>query len=95
VIQNWQDFVLHPDFKAATDRGLRDFLLAHRASPVRIDLSALRKLPTDLVELLLTAAVSWQKGGVAFALCGVSAASEQRLTGLGITAELLQRGIKA
>lgn len=95
MTQDWQDFVLHPDFNAATDRGLRDFLLAHRASPVRVDLTDLRRLPTDLVELLLTAAVSWQARGIGFVLSGVSAAAEQRLTGLGVTPELLQRGIKA
>ena len=91
----WKDFALPDDFAPAEDGSLLSFLAAHHMSAVRIDAGNLRKLNTMLVELLLSAAKTWRKRGLAFEVTRLSAANEEVFLHLGITAGFLERRLAA
>jgi anti-anti-sigma regulatory factor len=91
----WKDFAVPEEFTPAGDGSLVAFLAENAASAVRIDVGALRRVDTMLVELLLCGAASWAKRGRKFQVTGVSAAHEEVFLHLGITVDLLERSVAA
>ena len=89
------EFALPEDFTPAEDGSLVGFLAENLTNAVRVDVGNLRRLDTMLVELLLSAAATWARRGLRFEVTRVSAASEEVLQHLGITADLLDRRLAA
>ena len=91
----WKDFEVSHEFTPAEDGSLVAFLAENVTSAVRIDVGALRRVDTVLVELLLCGAVNWAKRGLKFQVTGVSEAHEEVFVHLGIRADLLERSVAA
>ena len=91
----WKDFALPENFTPAEDGSLVAFLAQNSEAAVRIDLGALRRLDTQVVELLLTASANWARRGRKFQVSRVSATNEEVFMHLGIKADLLERSVAA
>jgi len=67
----WNSFAV-PE-KAALDQasGLSEFLRANHAGPIRLDLRAVDRVDTLLVQYLVAAARDWTARGLAFEVTGV------------------------
>lgn len=91
----WKDFEVPQEFTPAEDGSLVAFLAENVVSAVCIDVGALRRVDTMLVELLLCGAASWAARGLKFQVTGVTGAHEEVFLHLGITADLLERSVAA
>jgi anti-anti-sigma regulatory factor len=73
------------------DAGLLEFLKQNRDVPVRVSAAAVQRLDTRMLQLLLSAAKSWQSRQLDFRLCDVSGPLDLTLAQLGVLPEMLRR----
>ena len=84
-------FDLPEDYRPATGDLLQDFLNKNSSKPVAISVSALRRLDTLVVQLLLVAARDWRRRGLGFTLTGLRPDLDEALHQIGVTEDLLGR----
>ncbi|MFZ2103600.1 MAG: STAS domain-containing protein [Oricola sp.] len=69
-----------------------DLLLSARGNPVAVDASAVERIDTPCIQVLLSAARLWREEGVALELSGESGVFTENLNTLGLTKAELEVG---
>ena len=92
---NLNNFDLPERYRPAPGDALLEFLKTNSAMPVSVNVAALRRLETVVVQLLLVAAADWRRRGIAFTLTGLRPDLGDALDQIGVTRDLLDRGVPA
>ena len=69
-----------------------DLFLTARSNPLSLDASAVERIDTPCIQVLLSAARLWREDGVAMSLAGESPVFSDNLTTLGLTSAQLEVG---
>jgi anti-anti-sigma regulatory factor len=77
--------------RGAPDAGLQDFLRQNRDAPVRISAGNVTRLDVRLVQLMLSAARSWQERGLDLCLCDIPGPVARTLEQLGVSSGMLRQ----
>jgi anti-anti-sigma regulatory factor len=77
--------------RGAPDAGLQDFLRQNRDASVRVSAATVTRLDARLLQLLLSAARSWQERGLEICLCDIPAPVARTLGQLGVTPAMLRQ----
>lgn len=90
-----QIFDLPDGYRPMPGDPLQDFLNKNRDQPVAINLAALRRIDTLVVQLLLVAARDWRRRGLGFTLTSLRPDLDEALHQIGVTDDLLARRLTA
>lgn len=71
---------------------MADAILAARSNPLRFDASAVERIDTTCIQVLLSAARLWREDGMPMSFTGDSPILEGNLSTLGLTAAELEVG---
>lgn len=83
-----------PDYPTLSDlKALQAELVAVQGKPVTLDLSAVERLSTQLLQLLLSAAGTWRNAKLAFSVEGITDSCKRTLSMAGINESDLQTGV--
>jgi anti-anti-sigma regulatory factor len=77
--------------RGAPDSGLQDFLRENRTTSVRISAGSVTRVDVRLLQLILSAARSWQERGLDLCLCDIPAPVVRTLGQLGVAPEMLRQ----
>ena len=77
--------------RGAPDAGLQDFLRQNRDASLRISAATVTRLDVRLLQLMLSAARSWQERGLEICLCDIPAPVARMLGQLGVTPAMLRQ----
>ena len=77
--------------RGAPDAGLQDFLRQNRDASVRISAARVTRLDVRFLQLILSAARSWQERGLELCLCEIPAPVARTLGQLGVTPLMLRQ----
>jgi anti-anti-sigma regulatory factor len=77
--------------RGAPDAGLQDFLRENRNASVRISAGSITRVDVRLLQLILSAARSWQARGLDLCLCDIPAPVTRTLGQLGVAPEMLRQ----
>ena len=77
--------------RGAPDAGLQDFLRQNRGAPVRISARQVTRLDVRLLQVMLSAARSWQERGLDLCLCDIPGPVARTLGQLGVTPLMLRQ----
>jgi chemotaxis protein CheX len=69
-----------------------DLLLSARTHPIALDASAVERIDTPCIQVLLSAARMWREDGIAMKVSGQSGVFADNLTTLGLTTDELEVG---
>jgi anti-anti-sigma regulatory factor len=92
---NLINFDLPERYRPAPGDPLQEFLKKNSTRPVSINVAALRRLDTLVVQLLMVAARDWRQRGLDFTLIGLRPDLAEALDLIGVTGDLLDRGMTA
>ena len=84
-------FDLPVGYRPAPGDPLLNFLGKNSGTAVRVNLAALRRVDTLVVQVLLIAARDWERRGLAFSLTGVRPDLDEALHQIGVTNGLIHR----
>jgi hypothetical protein len=88
-------FLLPDRTRGAPDAGLQDFLRQNRDASIRISAGSVTRLDVRLLQLILSAAQSWQERGLDLCLCDIPEPVARTLRQLGVAPEMLrQEGVE-
>ena len=90
-----KSFDLADGYRPMPGDPLQDFLNKNRDQPVAINLAALRRIDTLVVQLLLVAARDWRRRGLGFTLTSLRPDLDEALHQIGVTDDLLGRRVTA
>ena len=88
-------FDLSNGFRIGQGDPLQQFLKENSGMAVVINLSALRRIDTLVLQLLLVAARDWARRGLGFTLVGLTQDVDEALLQMGAREDLLKRGVTA
>jgi anti-anti-sigma regulatory factor len=77
--------------RGAPDAGLQDFLRQNRDACVRLSAANVTRLDARLLQLMLSAARSWQERGLELCLCDIPVPVARTLGQLGVTPAMLRQ----
>jgi anti-anti-sigma regulatory factor len=77
--------------RGAQDAGLQDFLRQNRDASVRISARSVTRLDVRLLQLMLSAARSWQERGLDLCLCDIPEPVARTLGQLGVAPGMLRQ----
>jgi anti-anti-sigma regulatory factor len=77
--------------RGAPDAGLQDFLRQNRDASVRLSAANVTRLDVRLLQLMLSAARSWQERGLEICLCDIPVPVARTLGQLGVTPAMLRQ----
>ena len=77
--------------RGAPDAGLQDFLRQNRDACVRLSAANVIRMDARLLQLMLSAARSWQERGLELCLCDIPVPVARTLGQLGVTPAMLRQ----
>ena len=94
LVENDGSFVLSlpESLPGETATHVADLFLSARSNPVAVDASAVERIDTPCIQVLLSAARLWREDGIALSLSGQSGVFEANLNTLGLTTAELEVG---
>lgn len=84
------EFTLPERISVTAENALLPFLNAHPDAAVEVSATALRRMDTPLLQVLLAAAADRRARGIPFRLTGIGAEQMAQLAALGVTGALLE-----